>query len=155
MMVPQQMVILPLYRISESVGLAGPVGLVVIHGVYGVPFCLLIVRGFFAGAPRSLDECARVVGCSDTGVLLRIILPLSGPALATVLVLQFIDIWNEFLFALVLLNNSSNWPVTVACCQYYLANTSYLGTCPRRHCSSRNFQRLFFTWSRSAGLFAA
>ncbi len=114
LMVPQQMVILPLYRIAESVGLAGPlVGLVVIHGVYGIPFSLLVLRGFFAGIPRSLDECARVDGCSDTGVLLRIIAPLSGPALATVLVLQFINIWNEFLFAVILLNNSSNWPVTV------------------------------------------
>jgi glucose/mannose transport system permease protein len=114
LMVPQEMVILPLYRIAESIGLAGPlVGLVVIHGVYGIPFCLLILRGFFAGIPRSLDESARLDGCSDTGVLLRIIIPLSGPALATILVLQFINIWNEFLFAVVLLNNSSNWPVTV------------------------------------------
>jgi ABC-type glycerol-3-phosphate transport system permease component len=114
LMVPQQMVILPLYRIAESIGLAGPlVGLVVIHGVYGIPFCLLILRGFFAGIPQSLDESARLDGCSDTGVLLRIIIPLSGPALATVLVLQFINIWNEFLFAVILLNNSSNWPVTV------------------------------------------
>jgi ABC-type glycerol-3-phosphate transport system permease component len=85
----------------------------VIHGVYGIPFSILILRGFFAGIPRSLDESARLDGCSDTGVLLRIITPLSGPALATVLVLQFINIWNEFLFAVVLLNNSSNWPVTV------------------------------------------
>jgi ABC-type glycerol-3-phosphate transport system permease component len=114
LMVPQQMVILPLYRIAESIGLAGPLlGLVLIHGVYGIPFSLLIFRGFFAGLPRSLDESARLDGCGDTGVLLRIIAPLSGPALATVLVLQFINIWNEFLFAVVLLNNSSNWPVTV------------------------------------------
>ncbi|MER8601019.1 carbohydrate ABC transporter permease [Mesorhizobium sp. M1339] len=114
LMVPPQMVILPLYRIAESFGLAGSLpGLVVIHGVYGIPFTLLILRGFFAGIPRSLDESARLDGCSDTGVLLRIIVPLSGPALATVLVLQFINIWNEFLFAVVLLNNSSNWPVTV------------------------------------------
>lgn len=114
LMVPQQMVILPLYRIAESIGLAGPLlGLVLIHGVYGIPFSLLIFRGFFAGIPRSLDESARLDGCSDTGVLLRIIAPLSGPAVATVLVLQFINIWNEFLFAVVLLNNSPNWPVTV------------------------------------------
>lgn len=114
LMVPQQMVILPLYRIAESIGLAGSlVGLVVIHGVYGIQFCLLILRGFFAGIPRALDESARLDGCSDTGVLLRIIIPLSGPALATVLVLQFINIWNEFLFAVILLNNSSNWPITV------------------------------------------
>lgn len=114
LMVPQQMVILPLYRIAETIGFTGSLwGLVVIHGVYGIPFCLLILRGFFAGIPRSLDESARLDGSSDTGVLLHIIIPLSGPALATVLVLQFINIWNEFLFAVVLLNNSSNWPVTV------------------------------------------
>ncbi|MER9240659.1 carbohydrate ABC transporter permease [Mesorhizobium sp. M0633] len=114
LMVPQQMVILPLYRIAGSIGLAGSLpGLVVIHGVYGIPFSLLIFRGFFAGIPRSLDESARLDGCSDTGVLLRIIIPLSGPALATVLVLQFINIWNEFLFAVVLLNSSSSWPVSV------------------------------------------
>lgn len=114
LMVPQQMVILPLYRIAESIGLADSLlGLVLIHGVYGIPFTLLILRGFFAGIPRALDESARLDGCGDTGVLLRIIAPLSGPALVTVLVLQFINIWNEFLFAVVFLNSSANWPVTV------------------------------------------
>ncbi|KWV34162.1 carbohydrate ABC transporter permease [Micromonospora rifamycinica] len=114
LMVPQQMVVLPLYRIAESLGLTGSLaGLVLIHGVYGIPFSLLIFRGFFAGIPRALDDSARLDGCSDSGVLLRILAPLSGPALATVFVLQFINIWNEFLFAVVLLNNSDSWPVTV------------------------------------------
>ncbi|MGO6787578.1 carbohydrate ABC transporter permease [Rhizobium ruizarguesonis] len=114
LMVPPQMVILPLYRIAEATGLSNSLlGLVLIHGIYGIPFSLLVLRGFFDGIPQSLDESAQLDGCTDSGILFRIILPLSGPAIATVLVLQFINIWNEFFFAVVLLNNSSNWPVTV------------------------------------------
>ena len=52
-------------------------------------------------------------GCSDVGVLRRIFLPLSGPAIMTVVVLQFINIWNEFFFAVILLNGGNTAPVTV------------------------------------------
>lgn len=114
LMVPQQMVIIPLYNLAASVGLTGSLwGLIIIHGIYGIPFALLVFRGFFAAIPRSLDESARIDGCSDLGVLRRIVLPLSVPAIMTVATLQFINIWNEFFFAVIFLSDASTQPVTV------------------------------------------
>lgn len=114
LMVPQQMVILPLYRIADSLRLSGTLlGLIAVHGVYGIPFAMLILRSYFANIPESLDEAARIDGCGDFGVLLRIVAPLSIPGLSTVAALQFMNIWNEFLFSVVLLTDSNDWPVTV------------------------------------------
>ena len=118
MMVPQQTVIIPLWEILNRLDLLDTKGgLILVHGVYGLPFVLLILRGFIVGIPVELEDAARADGCSDFGIFRYIIVPLTMPAIAVAFTLNFINIWKEFFFALVLLYNKSNFPVTVGLLQ--------------------------------------
>ena len=114
MMLPQQTVIIPLHDILRRLGLLDNLfGLMIVHAAYGMPFNMLVMRGFMANIPKELESAARVDGCSDFGVYRHIILPLTIPAFAVAGTLNFINIWNEFFFAIILLNSQSNFPVTV------------------------------------------
>ena len=114
MMLPQQTVIIPLHDILRRLGLLDNLfGLMIVHAAYGMPFNMLVMRGFMANIPKELESAARVDGCSDFGVYRHIILPLTLPAFAVAGTLNFINIWNEFFFAIILLNSQSNYPVTV------------------------------------------
>jgi raffinose/stachyose/melibiose transport system permease protein len=114
MMLPQQTVIIPLHEILRRLGLLDNLfGLMIVHAAYGMPFNMLVMRGFMANIPKELESAARVDGCSDFGVYRHIILPLTLPAFAVAGTLNFINIWNEFFFAIILLNSQSNYPVTV------------------------------------------
>lgn len=114
MMLPQQAVVIPLYDVLRRLGLLdSKVGLIIVHGVYGLPLMLLILRGFMVGIPQELESAARVDGCSDIGVFRHVILPLVTPAIAVGFTLNFINIWNEFFFALIFLNSARNLPITV------------------------------------------
>jgi ABC-type glycerol-3-phosphate transport system permease component len=114
MMLPQQTVIIPLYDILRRLGLLDNLfGLMLVHAAYGMPFNMLVLRGFMASIPIELESAARVDGCSDFGVYRYIILPLVIPAVAVAGTLNFINIWNEFFFAIILLNSQNNFPVTV------------------------------------------
>ena len=111
---PQPTVIIPLYDMLRETGLLGTrLGLVIIHGAYGMPLELLILTGFISGIPRELEMAARVDGCSDIGVIRHVIFPLSVPAMAVGFTLNFIGIWKEFFFALTFLSSSQTYPVTV------------------------------------------
>ncbi len=114
LMLPQQTVIIPLYAVLGRLGLLDTLlGLIVVHAVYGMPFNMFVMRGFMAGIPQELEAAARMDGCSDFGLYRRIILPLSVPAIAVAATLNFINIWNEFFFAIVLLQSNAKFPVTV------------------------------------------
>ena len=81
--------------------------------LYGIPITTLIFRNYYAGIGTGTIEAARIDGASLFGIYRHIMLPLSAPSFAVVITWQFTQAWNEFLFA-VLLTNQSNWPVTVA-----------------------------------------
>ncbi|HOG51844.1 MAG TPA: carbohydrate ABC transporter permease, partial [Lentisphaeria bacterium] len=81
-------------------------GLVALAGPYigfALPISILILRGAFAALPPDLLDASRVDGCSAWGVFRHVALPLSRPALATVVIFNFLTMWNEFAFALTLL----------------------------------------------------
>ena len=114
MMLPQQTVVLPLYDVLRKLHLLDSKwGLIMVHGMYGLPLVLLILRGFMVGIPQELESAARIDGCSDVGVFRHVILPLVTPAVAVAFALNFINIWNEFFFALIFLNSAENLPITV------------------------------------------
>ncbi len=113
LMLPQQTVIIPLYTELDRFGLLNTqIGLIIVHTVYGIPFSMLLLTGFMANLPAELESAARVDGCGDVGVLFRVILPLSLPAMAVAFTLNFIGIWKEFIFALSFLNSDSVLPIT-------------------------------------------
>lgn len=87
------------------------VGLWVAHTAYGLPFAVFLLRNFFGSLPRDLFESAYLDGASDIGVFFRIVLPLSGPAIAALAIFQFLWVWQDLLVALVLLGDPDLAPM--------------------------------------------
>jgi raffinose/stachyose/melibiose transport system permease protein len=114
LMVPPQTVIIPLFDFLNNAGLLDSrKGLIAVYAVYGMPFVMLLLTGFMSSVPRELEEAARVDGSGDLGVLCRIVVPVSLPAMAVAFTLNFILVWKEFIFALTFLNSDNVQPVTV------------------------------------------
>jgi ABC-type glycerol-3-phosphate transport system permease component len=114
LMLPQQTVLIPLYDTLRAFNLLDTkLGLIIVHGVYGMPAQILILRGFMTTIPREIEKAAYLEGASDFQVFWKVMLPLSLPGILVGYTLNFIAIWKEFVFALVFLNNDVNFPVTV------------------------------------------
>lgn len=114
LMLPQQTVLIPLYDTLRALDLLDTrLGLIIVHGVYGMPAQILMLRGFMATIPSEVERAAQVEGASDFQVFTKVILPLSVPGILVGYTLNFIAIWKEFVFGLVFLNSESNFPLTV------------------------------------------
>ena len=114
MFIPYQSVLIPLVIFVQTIGLSGSLaGLILVHVIYGIPITTLIFRNYYATVPTEIVESARVDGAGFFAIYRHLILPLSVPGFAVVLIWQFTQVWNEFLFALVL-TRPQTWPVTVA-----------------------------------------
>jgi glucose/mannose transport system permease protein len=114
MFIPYQSILIPLVKFMQYIKLYGDIpGLVLVHIIYGIPITTLIFRNYYAGIGTEILEAGRIDGAGLFGIYRYIMLPLSAPSFAVVIIWQFTQAWNEFLFA-VILTNQSNWPVTVA-----------------------------------------
>ena len=101
-LVPQSLLFIPLFAIMVGVGLTNSLsGLTLAHLGFTIPFCTWLLMGFFMSIPVELEDAALVDGCTRLGVLFRIILPISLPALAVVAFFSFTLSWNEYLYAIV------------------------------------------------------
>lgn len=108
LIVPHQVTIIPLYAVVVGLGLSNTyLALILPYAAGGLPLSIFLLRAFFDSVPREIEEAARVDGCSDLAAFLRVVLPVSGPGLATVTILQFLGAWNEFLLALIFIRNAS------------------------------------------------
>lgn len=115
MFIPYQSILIPLVQTLRAIGLYGSIpGLILTHVIYGIPITTLIFRNYYATVPKELVEAARMDGAGLLGVYRRIMLPLSMPGFAVVLIWQFTSIWNDFLFAVTVAQNPAVQPVTVA-----------------------------------------
>jgi putative aldouronate transport system permease protein len=76
-------------------------------------FNMIILRSFFQNLPDGLEESAKIDGCNDFGILFRIVIPLSLPAIATVSLFYAVTYWNNYMHSILYLNDSSKWPVQV------------------------------------------
>jgi glucose/mannose transport system permease protein len=114
MFIPYQSILIPLVKFMQAINLYGDLpGLILVHIIYGIPITTLIFRNYYAGIGTEILEAGRIDGASLMGLYRYIIFPLSAPSFAVVIIWQFTQAWNEFLFA-VILTNQSHWPVTVA-----------------------------------------
>ena len=110
-----QSILIPLLRFIGSIGLFNSYwGLILTHTAYGVPITTLLFRNYFESLPTEVVDSARIDGCSYIGTFFRIALPLSLPGFAVVAIFQFTNIWNEFLFGLILTRGADSQPLTVA-----------------------------------------
>ncbi len=113
--IPYQAVLVPLVMTMVSWGLYNTVwGLILTHTVYGIPICTLLFRSFYVGIPDSLINAAKTDGAGTWIIYRRIILPLSLMPFVVASVFQFTNIWNDFLFGLVLSRGTEAMPASVA-----------------------------------------
>ena len=114
MMVPYQALLTPLYMMFSALGLANShLGLAIVHTVLQLPFSIYLMRSAFAAVPIELEEAAIVDGCSSFQALLRIFIPVSRPAIVTLVLFAFITSWNEFIAALIFMGNENRFTIPI------------------------------------------
>lgn len=102
MFYPPQIVLIPLFRLFNAVHLYDTLWpMIIVHAAFGIPICTLIMRNFFATVPSAVREAAIIDGANEWQVLVRVMLPISLPALAVLATLQFTWIWNDFLWPII------------------------------------------------------
>ena len=102
--IPQQMAIIPIFFTALNTGLWNSyIGLILVHTAFALPWQILFLRNFFSVLPVEVEEAARIDGAGYLKIFFRIVLPLTLPALASLTALQFVWVWNDFLFAAVLI----------------------------------------------------
>ncbi|MCV6823488.1 MULTISPECIES: carbohydrate ABC transporter permease [Halocynthiibacter] len=98
--IPIHSILIPLYRIVDDFGMLNTyAGLILPHIAIGIPFSVVILYSFFLDFPEELEEAARLDGCSPWRILFSVVLPLSAPAVLSVVIFQTVSVWNEFLWA--------------------------------------------------------
>jgi N,N'-diacetylchitobiose transport system permease protein len=124
-MVPLNALIIPLYiLLSRAHQVDKLTGVIVTYLTFVLPFCVWTLRGFLLGVPRELEEAAMVDGSTRFGAFVRILLPLVAPGLVATSIFAFIQVWNEFIIAYILLSSPENQTLTVWLAQF----TSLRGT---------------------------
>jgi multiple sugar transport system permease protein len=111
--------LIPLFSLARSWGLLNSyLGLIIPYAAFQLPFAVWIFQAYFKELPDSLEEAGLMDGLSRVGVLFRIILPVSAPAMATAAIIVFIYAWNEFLFALTFMTQDKMRTITVGIALY-------------------------------------
>ena len=112
LMVPFQVVLIPTFLIVRHLGLIDNIGALIAPNLVNA-FGIFMLRQFFRTLPIELEEAARIDGCSRLGVLVKIVLPLSVPALSTLALITLLWTWNDFLWPLVAINTESHMTLQV------------------------------------------
>ncbi|MFN2487724.1 MAG: carbohydrate ABC transporter permease [Acidimicrobiia bacterium] len=103
LVVPLQAALIPVLQLSTSVGLTGSfLAVWLAHTGFGLPFAIYLLRNFFGSMPKELFESAYIDGASQLTAFFRLVLPLSVPAIASLVIFQFMFVWNDLLVALIL-----------------------------------------------------
>ncbi|GHJ36452.1 sugar ABC transporter permease [Streptomyces sp. TS71-3] len=114
LVVPVQVALLPIAKLFGAIGIFGSlVGVILFHVGFGLPFAVFLLRNFFAEIPKELLEAARLDGAGEIRLFFRVVMPLGGPAIASLGIFQFLWVWNDMLVALIF-SNSDSQPITVA-----------------------------------------
>jgi N,N'-diacetylchitobiose transport system permease protein len=113
-MVPLNALIIPLYVLLSRAGQVDRLtGVIVTYLTFVLPFCVWTLRGFMLGVPRELEEASMVDGTTRFGAFVRILLPLVAPGLVATSIFAFIQVWNEFIMAYVLLSSPEKQTLSV------------------------------------------
>ncbi len=115
MFIPYQSILIPLVQFLSFIKLYGKLaGLILVHIIYGIPITTLIFRNYYTEVPDEILEAGFMDGSGIFQSYLRIMLPISAPGFVVVIIWQFTNIWNEFLFAVTITQKPSLQPITVA-----------------------------------------
>ncbi|MFF4095683.1 carbohydrate ABC transporter permease [Streptomyces sp. NPDC001834] len=114
LVVPVQVALVPVSKLFGAIGIFETTfGVVLFHTAFGLPFAIFLLRNFFAEIPRELLEAARLDGAGEIRLFTRVVMPLGGPAIASLGIFQFLWVWNDMLVALIFADSGSP-PITVA-----------------------------------------
>jgi len=111
--IPLPLLFIPLFGLTAKLHINNTLpGLILIYTTVSIPFTMYLLTGFFRSLPTELEEAARLDGCSEFGVFRRVMLPLASPGLITAAIFNFIALWNEYMLALVFLNDPDKMPIS-------------------------------------------
>ncbi|MFE3517097.1 carbohydrate ABC transporter permease [Streptomyces sp. NPDC059166] len=114
LVVPVQVALIPVSELFGAIGIFETTfGVIMFHTAFGLPFAIFLLRNFFAEIPRELLEAARLDGAGEIRLFTRVVMPLGGPAIASLGIFQFLWVWNDMLVALIFADADSP-PITVA-----------------------------------------
>ena len=114
MLIPFQMLLIPVYKLSIDLGIYDRfIGIILFHVAFQLGFCTFFIRNFMITIPKELVEAAYVDGAKHFTIYKSIILPLVVPALSALGILEFTWIWNDYLWALVLIQSDAKKPITL------------------------------------------
>ena len=127
-LVPTSLLFIPMFAMMSVLRLTDSLhGLIIAYLGFDVPFCTWLLMGYFKSVPVELEEAARVDGCNRVGALLRVVLPMSLPALAVVTFFSFTHAWNEFLYAHVFTSTTSARTVTTGLVNFMSQDVFFWG----------------------------
>ena len=144
LVVPLQMALIPLLKLHMHIGIGkGFLGVWLAHTGFGLPLAIYLLRNYMIGLPKDIIENARIDGASDFKIFMKLILPLSFPALAAFSIFQFLWTWNDLLVAKVFLLDSSGQTEVMTAKLVEL-----LGGVPSGLASAHTYQSFFgLVWS--------
>lgn len=108
-MFPPVLLVIPLYLLMSRWGLIDNLlALVICYTTFSLPLCIWMLKGFFDGLPVEIEDAGRIDGCTELGVLFRIVLPLSAPGIVATMAFSFMLVWGEYMFAVTLIRSDAN-----------------------------------------------
>ena len=126
MMVPKQAIMIPLYLVFQKLGLVNSISPLIIPSWFAAStkcaFYIFTIRQFIMTIPHEVDEAAQIDGCGIFRIYLRIIMPLLKPVLGTVMVFSFMENWNNFLDAIIYLNDESQYTLAIGIQYFQMQN---------------------------------
>jgi multiple sugar transport system permease protein len=112
-MIPGVLLLVPLYILMQRLGLLSTyASLIIVYCTFGIPLSTFMLKGFFDAVPRELEDASEIDGCSRTGFIFRVLLPVSAPGIFATAVFAFVGAWNEFMFGYVLINDDARRTLT-------------------------------------------
>ncbi|WP_287972256.1 carbohydrate ABC transporter permease [Blautia sp.] len=119
MLIPVHSLLVPIYVVFNKTGLSNQwFTLIIPYVAFGLPISVFLCQGFIKEVPTALEEAAAIDGCSFSGTLFKVIMPICKPIMITVAILQTFSCWNEFSFALVLIKDTALQTVPLAMTQF-------------------------------------
>lgn len=114
LMVPFQSIMIPLFYILKDIRFLGTYWAMIVPSIaLGMPFSIFFMRAYFSGLPQELGDAAEIDGCNEFSVYWRVMLPLAGPAVSALVVLQFMGAWNAFLLPLIYMQKEEIRPLVL------------------------------------------
>jgi raffinose/stachyose/melibiose transport system permease protein len=117
---PARLAVIPIFILLRNMNLTNSLaGLVLIYSSINLPFSIFILKNFIDAVPNELCEAARIDGASVGYIYYKLVLPLTKPALSIVAIVTFVNVWNDFFFPLILINDRSKATITLAVSMFF------------------------------------